>query len=83
MKCYNAFGIKPTNSFTSAGSDYYIPNLTTQTQIEKAYKAFEKSYNKTTEEISKLDMRFKAVIDDQHHSNLQHRHFMLLQWFEI
>ena len=73
MKCYNAFGIKPTNSFTSAGSDYYIPNLTTQTQIEKAYKAFEKSYNKTTEEIGILIKKFEAVIDDKHHSNLQHQ----------
>lgn len=73
MKCYNAFGIKPTNSFTSAGSDYYIPNLTTPTQIQRAYKAFEKSYNKTTEEINELVKRFEVVIDDRHHSELQHQ----------
>jgi len=73
MKCYNAFGIKPTNSFTSAGSDYYIPNLTTPTQIQRAYKAFEKSYNKTGEEINRLIKKFEAVIDDQHHANLQHQ----------
>ena len=46
MKCYNAFGIKPTNTYTSAGSDYYIPNLKTYEQKDKAYKAFEKSYGK-------------------------------------
>ena len=44
MKIYNAFGIKPTNSFTSAGTDYYIPNLNTPEKVELAYKAFEKSY---------------------------------------
>ena len=27
MKIYNAFGIKPTNTYVSAGSDYYIPNI--------------------------------------------------------
>ena len=52
MKIYNAFGITPTNSFTSAGSDYYIPNLETEEQINLALKAFEKSYGKSTEQIN-------------------------------
>lgn len=63
MKIYNAFGIKPTNTFTSAGTDYYIPNLTTEDQINKAYKAFEKSYKKTPEEIQKIADCFKTLID--------------------
>ena len=42
MKFYNAFGIKPTNTYTSAGTDYYIPNLDTTEKAELAYKAFEK-----------------------------------------
>ena len=46
MKFYNAFGIKPTNSFISAGSDYYIPNIITDEQKEKALEAFKKSYKK-------------------------------------
>ena len=62
MKIYNAFGIKPTNTFTSAGTDYYIPNLTTEDQINKAYKAFEKSYKKTPEEIQKIADCFKTLI---------------------
>ena len=46
MKIYNAFGIKPTNTFVSAGTDYYIPNLDDFNfkQIEVAISAFEKSY---------------------------------------
>ena len=63
MKIYNAFGIKPTNTFTSAGTDYYSPNLTTEDQINKAYKAFEKSYKKTPEEIQKIADCFKTLID--------------------
>ena len=27
MKIYNVFGIKPTNTFVSAGTDYYVPNI--------------------------------------------------------
>ena len=64
MKIHNAFGIIPTNSFVSAGSDYYIPNLTTPTQIQKAYKAFEKSYKKTTDDIQKLIKYFDTVLDE-------------------
>ena len=73
MKYYNAFGIKPTNSFTSAGSDYYIPNLTTQTQIEKAYKAFEKSYNKTEEFINGLIKKFEIILDETYNDKLKHQ----------
>ena len=51
MKFYNAFGIKPTNTYTSAGTDYYIPNLDTPEKVEKAYKAFEKSYEVPAEII--------------------------------
>lgn len=60
MKFYNAFGIKPTNTYTSAGSDYYIPNLKTYEQIDKAYKAFEKSYKKTSNEINEIITYFQA-----------------------
>ena len=73
MKYYNAFGIKPTNSFTSAGSDYYIPNLTTQTQIEKAYKAFEKSYNKTEHFINGLVKKFEIILVETYNDKLKHQ----------
>ena len=66
MKIYNSFGIKPTNSFTSAGSDYYIPNLDTPENIEKAFKAFEKSYKQTSEDIKTLNEQFNIVINELH-----------------
>jgi len=66
MKIYNSFGIKPSNSFTSAGSDYYIPNLDTPEKIEKAFKAFEKSYKQTSEDIKTLNEQFNIVINELH-----------------
>ena len=61
MKFYNAFGIKPTNSFTSAGSDYYIPNIKTTEQTTNAYKAFLKSYKKTEDDLQRLITYFKTI----------------------
>ena len=71
MKFYNAFGIKPTNTYTSAGTDYYIPNLDTPQKVEKAYKAFEKSYEKTAEQITKLDETFEAIFRIKEQDNLK------------
>ena len=65
MKCYNAFGIKPTNTYTSAGTDYYIPNLDTPEKVALAYKAFEKSYGKTHDYIRGIAQRFNIVLTDK------------------
>jgi len=65
MKIYNAFGITPTNSFVSAGSDYYIPDLDNDVKINRALSAFEKSYKKTTEDIQKLLESFNIVLTEQ------------------
>ena len=65
MKIYNAFGITPTNSFVSAGSDYYIPDLDNDVKINRALSAFEKSYKKTTEDIQKLLEYFNIVLTEQ------------------
>ena len=54
MKIYNAFGITPTNTYVSAGSDYYIPNIIEDNKQELALKAFEKSYGKTKDELADL-----------------------------
>ena len=54
MKIYNAFGITPTNTYVSAGSDYYIPNIIEDNKQELALKAFEKSYGKIKDEIADL-----------------------------
>lgn len=72
MKCYNAFGIKPTNSFTSAGSDYYIPDINTEEKKQKAYKAFEKSYKKTAEEIIAIDTAFETLFRLNHQDLRKH-----------
>ena len=84
MKFYNAFGIKPTNTYTSAGTDYYIPNLDTPEKVELAYKAFEKSYGVTAEIIESIVKRFEIVLEDQHLDpfktqipNLVHLYFAL------
>ena len=81
MKIYNSFGIKPTNTFVSAGSDYYIPNLDTPEKIERAYEAFEKSYGKTKEQIEEIVEDFKIILikhqtaiknPEKHIANLVH-----------
>ena len=81
MKIYNAFGIKPTNTFVSAGTDYYIPNLDTPEKVERAYKAFEKSYGKTKEQIEEIIENFKIILmkhqttiknPEKHIANLVH-----------
>lgn len=65
MKIYNAFGIKPTNTYVSAGSDYYIPNIHTDEQKRKAFEAFKKSYNKTDDELNELLIEFDKQLSDK------------------
>jgi len=62
MKIYNAFGIKPTNNFVSAGSDYYIPHITTDEQAVKALDAFKKSYKVDDEELNDLVTLFTVLL---------------------
>lgn len=64
MKFYNAFGIKPTNTYTSAGTDYYIPNLDTPEKVALAYKAYEKSYGKTIEEVRDIAYKVNLILED-------------------
>ena len=71
MKFYNAFGIKPTNTYTSAGTDYYIPNLQTSEQIINAYNAFIKSYGKSEEYIEGLIKRFEIVLEETNNDKLK------------
>ena len=65
MKFYNAFGIKPTNTYTSAGTVYYIPNLDTPEKVQLAYKAYEKSYGKTIEEIRNIARKITMILEDK------------------
>ena len=70
MKIYNAFGIKPTNTFVSAGTDYYIPNLDDFNfkQIEVAISAFEKSYKISYNDIEVIRSQFE-ILEDQSETN--------------
>ena len=63
MKIYNAFGIKPTNTHVSAGSDYYIPNIKTEKQKKLAIEAFQKSYNVSKEDIDRMIDFIDSYID--------------------
>ena len=65
MKIYNAFGIKPTNTFISAGTDYYVPNID-DFDFEKtriALKAFEKSFGVSNDDIECIRAEFEEIVD--------------------
>ena len=42
IKIYNGFGITPTNTHVSAGTDYYVPNINEENRevVKRAYTAF-------------------------------------------
>ena len=63
MKIYNAFGITPTNTYISAGTDYYIPNIDDNNfnQVCLALEAFEKSYNISSEDIRDIKIYFEEI----------------------
>lgn len=70
MKIYNAFGIKPTNTYISAGTDYYIPNIDDNniTQSQLALKSFEKSYGMSSDDIRVIYDQFE-LLEDSNESN--------------
>ena len=70
MKIYNEFGITPTNTYVSAGSDYYIPNINdfNFTQAQNALKAFEKSYNISSVDIKTIKTEFE-ILEDTNETN--------------
>jgi len=72
MKIYNAFGIKPTNTHVSAGSDYYIPNIQTEKQKAYAIGAFQKSYNVSKKDINDMIEFINNYISDDGELNIIH-----------
>ena len=70
MKIYNAFGIKPTNTYISAGTDYYIPNIDDHdiAKSQAALKAFEKSYGVSANDIKIVYNQFE-YLEDSNESN--------------
>ena len=65
MKIYNAFGIKPTNTYVSAGTDYYVPNIDDFNfkQCSTALLAFQKSYKVTGDDLEVIRLSFEKHID--------------------
>lgn len=65
LKIYNVFGIKPTNNYTSAGMDFYIPNLVDESKQDTIFEAWSKSYKMDVDDIKVLyDMLMNIVIED-------------------
>ena len=83
MKFYNSFGIKPTNTYVSAGSDYYIPNIKTEIQQERALKAFEKSYKKTADEINHLVKVFEILASKEYKNNIVNLIHLYLALYDV
>lgn len=54
MKIYNAFGITPTNTYVSAGSDYYVPDLKDEDKWDIVLEAFSKSYGVSDEDVDRV-----------------------------
>ena len=66
MYIYNEFGITPTNTFVSAGTDYYIPNINEAdtNRVQKALIAFQKSYKVTYDDLQILYKFFEENLKD-------------------
>lgn len=83
---YNGFGIKPTNTHISAGTDFYIPNIQYDYEIDNAFNAFQKSYNKTADELQVLLLHIEEVLTDIHDKailmNILHL-YLALQSYDI
>lgn len=68
MDILNSFGIKPTNTFVSAGTDYYVPNIDDNdiTKRALALNAFEKSYGINSGDIVIIKDRLSLLVLDDH-----------------
>lgn len=53
IKILNEFGITPTNTYTSAGADFYVPYITNENYFN-ALTAFVGSFEKTETELNEL-----------------------------
>lgn len=64
LKIVNDFGITPKTSFTAAGVDFFIPHLAMLDSSKKlmALHSFEKSFNKTTEQINEIVNIFHDIL---------------------
>lgn len=65
LRIYNGFGIKPTNTYQSAGMDFYIPNVRKDdTEIyERAVEAICTTYKITRDTYNELCRIFSTYIE--------------------
>lgn len=74
FKVFNGFGIKPSKSYAAAGWDFYVPNITNDTQKLRAYESFNKSYKKTDRELNLILERLKKELYAQDKEELYNIH---------
>jgi len=78
LRICNKFGITPTNTYQSAGMDFYVPNVDpkNEEQAKAAYEAFKKSYKVTDEQLNSLMMDIReclmANVFERHIINILH-----------
>lgn len=69
----NGFGIKPTKSYTAAGWDFYVPNITDDKK-DIAIEAFKKSYKKSDRALSLILERIEKALIAQGKEDLYKKH---------
>lgn len=85
VKILNEFGIKPSNTYVSAGADFYIPNISKEKAVI-ALKAFEKSYNVSNDDINTIVQHFSRYVKvspkdfDNNIANLVHLYLGLYSY---
>ena len=81
VKIFNEFGIKPTNTYVSAGADFYLPNISKE-KSDLALKSFEKSYNVSSDDINIIIQYFSRYINnfDNNVANLVHLYLGLYSY---
>ncbi len=79
LKIYNGFGITPTNTHVSAGTDYYVPNIddNNDQMVERALSAFEKSYGQTREDLLEIRQTFIDHHITKNLTNIMHLYLAL------
>ena len=84
MKICNVFGITPTNTYVSAGSDYYVPVLDTEEKIHEAFEAFQKSYNISENELKEIINEFENQLPKNlvnHYADCVHLYLALYSMY--
>lgn len=76
LRIYNEFGITPTNTYQSAGMDFYLPNIN-PILSQKVYAAFRKSYKLSLENFETILNAFRVHYGDIVDPNIIHLYLAL------